>query len=318
MTIPDIVKRTTGGRYDPADRFIYFLASSPAYLEGVDASIAPNVLVAVNELGSDGDRRAFENMLRQGKRILLDSGIFSLANEHAHRHGMTHNEALNLSPQEVDGFDRLLERYIDVVNRYRDDLWGIIELDQGGRRNKVVTRAMLEKEIPGFVPIPVYHPVGDGWEYFDELATHYDRICCGNIVQAPPPDRIRLMHAFYERAKRHPHLWTHILGYTPTGTSTSIPAQGSCDSSSWCGPLRWGVDSTKCRSMNTPLGHFTWDEKWNRNHEDKAHDTSGYDAMKRWAAYRANMMTRAWRDIEARKETHGLTTRGRNPYADRN
>ena len=57
-----------------------------------------------------------------------------------------------------------------------------VEVDQGGRENKIKTRARLEKM--GLRPIPVYHPLNDGWDYFDYLAENYDRICMGNVVNA--------------------------------------------------------------------------------------------------------------------------------------
>lgn len=310
-TLPATVKRTSGGSFDPADRSLYFFASFPSYFIDIDVSITPNVLVAVNELKNAEEMKALDEAIRAGKRVLLDSGIFNLANSHAHRHGMTHNEALNLAPTEVDGFQSLFDRYCSVVEKYMDRLWGAIELDLGGRANKVVTRATLEKEIKGFVPIPVYHPLGDGWDYFDELAQGYDRICCGNIVQAPPPDRLRLAHLFHERAKAYPHLWTHVLGYTPVGTTISVPPQGSCDSSTWCGPLRWGLQSVKATAHLTPVRDLTFDERFNRNPDAAQGSGQHYDDMKRWSALRFRTMNLTWQTIQDRKHELGLTTQGR-------
>ena len=61
-----------------------------------------------------------------------------------------------------------------------------------------------QAESLGLKPIPVYHPLLDGWDYFDELAAQYDRICFGNIVQAPAATRIRLLHTLWERHRRYP------------------------------------------------------------------------------------------------------------------
>lgn len=305
--LPEGVKQTSGGRFDPFQRHVYFMASSSSYMENIHTSIAPFVLVAVNELKSPEELRAFESMIRDGKSVLLDSGIFSLANNHAKKHHMTHSEALNLAPTDIDGFDSLYDRYCTIVTKYQESLWGVIELDQGGARNKRVTRAKLESDIPGFVPIPVYHPLGDGVDYFDELATGYDRMCCGNIVQASPPDRMRLQHLFYERARAYPYLWTHILGYTPTGTTLSIPPQGSCDSSTWCGPLRWGIQSTKPKAMNTPVGRTWYGTDLNRDPDVEPDHERGYNTMKRWSAYRSHMMWRTWETIERTKQEYGLT-----------
>jgi hypothetical protein len=306
--LPEGVKQTSGGSYDPLDRHVYFFASFPSYIYDLDTTITPHVLVAVNELKSEEEIKVFDELIKSGKKVMLDSGIFNLANAHAHRHGMTHNEALNLAPTDIDGFDSLYDRYCSIITKYKDQLWGAVELDQGGRRNKVVTRAKLESDIPGFIPIPVYHPLGDGWDYFDELAQNYDRICCGNIVQAPTPDRIRLAHLFHERAKKYPYLWTHVLGYTPVGTTVSIPPQGSCDSSTWTGPMRWGLQSTKANAFLTNIGSLNFDDRFNRDLNASEESGRHYHDMKRWSAMRFRHMNLIWQDIENRKAELGLTT----------
>lgn len=305
--LPGKVKQTSGGRFDPFDRHVYFMAAPASFILTVPPDLASYVLVAVNELRNEEEVRSFERMILEGRKVLLDSGIFSLANHHAHTHGITHNEALNLAPSEVDGFDQLYERYCKIVSRYGADLWGVIELDLGGRANKVKTRAMLERDIDGFVPIPVWHPFGDGADYLDELANGYDRICCGNIVQAAAPDRHRLMHLFYERARAYPYLWTHILGYTPTGHTSSTPPQGSCDSSTWDGSLRWGLQSAKPKAHLNSIAGTWFDHAFNRSVRVEADDPRGYLRMKDWAAYRFSMMHLTWREIEDNKRALGLT-----------
>ena len=40
----------------------------------------------------------------------------------------------------------------------------------------------------GLAPMPVYHPLNDGWDYYDELAGSHDRVCIGNLVQATKQD----------------------------------------------------------------------------------------------------------------------------------
>lgn len=137
----------------------------------------------------------------------------------ARAHGLTMDQALSLAPDDIDGFDWLLDRYVRVHDRFADRMWGIIELDQGGADRKRETRAHLRSL--GINPIPVYHPMLDGWEYFDELASTNDRICFGNVVQASVPMRHRLLMTAYERKRAYPHLWIHLLGYgsrTPDST----------------------------------------------------------------------------------------------------
>lgn len=234
-TLPDGVKATTGGTFDPDEPMPYFIASSP---KTCAAAPQEHVLVAVNELRNKTEMQAFEGMIASGKKVMLDSGIFNLASEHARAHNVTHDEALSMAPEDIDGFDKLWQDYGNIVSDYADQLWGAVELDQGGVKNKPRTRARIENEF-GITPIPVYHPLLDGWDYYDDLATNYDRICFGNIVQASSPLRMRLAHTAYERARNYPYLWTHLLGMTPNQKALSIQMRGSMDSSSWLAPARW-------------------------------------------------------------------------------
>jgi hypothetical protein len=193
-------RRHTAGRWDPNDRPVYFLASPPRYdLMARVAQDHPYVLVAVNELrpNASGAVPALDNLLASGVNVLLDSGIFWLTNEHMRAHGITMNEALALHPDEIDGFDTLFDNYVAIATRYADDLWGYIELDQGGRERKIETRARLHDL--GLDPMPVYHPLNDGADYLDHLFQGYDRFCMGNVVQADRFARVRLFHALWDR-----------------------------------------------------------------------------------------------------------------------
>lgn len=235
MKLPAGVKRTTGGTFNPEDSFKFFVASNPKMVEdsGMDT-----VLVAVNELRGQSEIDSLERMLDEGRKVFIDSGIFNLAMDHVRTHGTTHDYALNLPPEEIDGFDRLWDDYADIAARYGSRVWGMVELDQGGAEHKPRTRARIEKEL-GIVPMPVYHPLGDGWDYYDTLAREYDRICFGNIVQASPPARLRLVHTAYERARSYPYLWTHLLGLYPNQNLLALRMRGSSDASAWLTPARW-------------------------------------------------------------------------------
>jgi hypothetical protein len=87
--------------------------------------------------------------------------------------------------------------------------------------------------------MPVFHPLLDGWDYYDSLVAEYDRICVGNIVQASTTVRMRLLHALHEHAHDHLTTWHHLLGYTPNELLHSLPIHGSADSSSWLTGVRW-------------------------------------------------------------------------------
>jgi hypothetical protein len=161
------------------------------------------------------------------------------------------DQALAVAPQEVDGFDQLLTRYVDIVRTYHEGLWGYVEIDQGGVAGKRATRAYLEEQ--GLRPIPVYHPITDGFDYFDELLERYDRICIGNIVMAPPAVRRDLLTMVWERRRRAPHkVWLHALGHTPNPLFNAYPVNSS-DSSTHVYALRFVDTMSWGRAM---LGEF--------------------------------------------------------------
>ncbi|WP_406205344.1 hypothetical protein OH807_30690 [Kitasatospora sp. NBC_01560] len=240
---------TGGGTFDRAERPIYFTAGGGEYNAG------PFILTAVNELMGDAEEQRLRALLDAGNRVLLDSGIFWLTNRHTRTHGVSMDEALALPPESIDGFGELRERYIYLARTYGDWLWGYIELDQGGLLHKREQRARLQEL--GLSPIPVYHPLVDGWSYFDELASQYDRICVGNIVQASAPVRLRILHTLWERRRAYPHLWIHALGLTANEWCLPL-APDSCDSSSWLAPLRWNhqrIETAMLRRVgNLPAG----------------------------------------------------------------
>lgn len=231
-------KRTGGGTFQNGPGPVYFFAGQGATID----SPAEYSLIALNELIDNNTQR--EEMLRRislGGKVFLDSGVFNLANQHAIKHGMTMDEALSLHPNDVDGFATLREHYVATVREHEADLWGYVELDQGGRERKRETRAALEAE--GVRPIPVYHPMNDGWDYFDELCSEYDRICVGNVVQARRDVRRRLLSTLWERRRKYPSVWIHVLGLTPNELVGTLPFN-SCDSSSFVGSLRYGAGAS--------------------------------------------------------------------------
>lgn len=250
-TLPEGVKATSGGTFDRDAPQIKFIASGP---EMVLNSQYQNVLVAVNELEGKKSRETLERMLDEGRTVMLDSGIFNLAMNHVRAHGTSHDEALQMAPDEIDGFAQLWDLFGEIATTYADRLWGVVELDQGGVTHKPATRARIESEF-GITPIPVYHPLLDGWDYYDTLAQNYDRICFGNLVQAASPTRTRLIHTAYERARQYPYLWTHLLGVYPSPMTNALPMRGSMDSSSWLTPVRWGA-SWRGWSMFHHFSHY--------------------------------------------------------------
>jgi hypothetical protein len=280
----------TDGRWDPDRRGLHFLAqSSPSEIPA-----HPHVLLPINTLVSGkGEilpvaREAIDTILAAGKDLIVDSGVFALANDHRRRHGITHDQALGLAPDEIDGFDALWKGYVRVHELYGPHVWGTIELDQGGAVNKRKTRARLHDL--GIRPIPVYHPVNDGWDYFDELAETHDRICCGNIVQATTRFRLRLLTTIADRHRAYPHLWVHLLGYTPSHTAFALPID-SCDSSAFSSPVRFG------RLVDRVMGHTLGDvgEELLCQRGLTQNDPLGNSAAMAVASYMASYHQRGWR-----------------------
>ena len=261
----------TAGQFNRNDWPVYFLAGGPGTLESA-AQSAGAMLIAVNELMGESGPGLLEQMLDSGQKVFLDSGVFSLASKTAKERGITHDEALSLPLDQLSGFNDLYNAYLQLTSAFGNRLWGYIELDLGGREQKRETRAKLEAA--GLQPIPVYHPLNDGWDYFDELASEYDRICIGNIVQASGYVRHRLLATVFERQANYPDLWIHLLGYTPNEWLNACPIQ-SCDSSTWLQTDGMAIGSGACcvrlgrcrKTISTSLGigrRGKWGGAWAR------------------------------------------------------
>ena len=83
-------------------------------------------------------------MIARDRKVFLDSGVYWLATQHAEANHSSMDEALGLAPEKISRFDELFGHYVDAVQRYEPNLWGYIEIDQGGRDNKRRTREKLE------------------------------------------------------------------------------------------------------------------------------------------------------------------------------
>jgi hypothetical protein len=251
---------TSGGKWDPASPNLVFLAGTL-----LDHKAAGNdcTLIAVNEL--TGKSLDLVDRWCDGRKVLLDSGVFALASKHARSHGMTMTEAFSLPPEEMDGWDELYMWYCLVVSRFADRMWGAIELDQGGPEACEQTRAKIKRDT-GVDPIPVYHPLGDGWTYYDQLARSHDRICVGGLAgKIPASVRMRLCWTAAERARDYPHLWTHLLGVTPSPMALGLGLRGSMDSSAWLSPMRW-AQQWKSAAMLQRIGQMPTAMTYDRGH----------------------------------------------------
>lgn len=278
-------RKQTGGLWDPTHRYLYFLAMRPTMALACGDN-ADAVLTAVNEIGDGADLAAFGELLSRGVPLLIDSGVFNLASRHAEAHGVTHDEALRTPLEQLDGFAELWERYTTLVGTYGEKTWGYIELDLGGHVQKRNTRARLEEM--GLRPIPVYHALNDPVEYFDELAETYDRICVGNLVQASPETRKRILCSIYLRRRQFPGLkWIHALGVTPNQVLNAFPFE-SVDSTTWMATIRFVQGCTPRTCLRT-LGGMG--KGFRYTHENQGEHRIA-TAM---GAYWASMNGRCWR-----------------------
>jgi hypothetical protein len=282
----------TGGRWNPKQKNIYFIASSRDTLEQ-GLKCHPYILCAVNEINEQDLTWVTETAMNPDVTFFIDSGVFNLANSHAVKHRMTMDAALALAPDEIDGFDELYRKYCYIMRVIGDHVWGYIEIDQGGIDNKKKTRARLESD--GFQPIPVYHPFNDGWDYFDELAEQYDRICFGNVVQADPETRKRLLATAWERKRKYPHLWIHLLGLTPNERLNAYPID-SCDSSAWLMHVRWS-DRFHALTAGKTLSLVGHNVTYDRGSDPYAEN--GHWKARRLGGYDAGHLQRNWRSAVA-------------------
>lgn len=287
---PEILK-TGGPQFDAQEGNLYFLASSVHRQENGAVRTHRYLLVAVNEIGGDKDLELITSWAKSGTKLFLDSGVFNLATRWARAKGISMDEALSTPPDQVEGFADLFRKYIRVVQTLEPMLWGYIEIDQGGKDNKIKTRARLEAL--GLRPIPVYHPFNDGWEYFDELANQYDRICCGNVVQANDATRLRLLATMWQRRRSYPHLWIHMLGMTPNERLNAYPIN-SCDSSTWLAPVRW-PDADRERAALKVIGAMPRDYAYVPGSGAQS-ETGDYKAVT-LAAYKAALNMRNQRNL---------------------
>lgn len=231
-------KKKTSGAFDPQQGPLYFLAGNgPSVLAA--GEMHPAILIALDGLMSEDAERILVQLLDSGVQVMIDSGVFSLCSTHSKLTGMPLPEVFALHPEQVQGYDKLWKRYAYILETYGDRVWGAVEIDLGGARVSTETRERIESEL-GWVPIPVYHPVTDHYDYFDELLATYDRVCVGGSVSTKGPVRRRFIRDCAERARAHPDVWLHYLGVHVSELFLSLPPQGgSSDSTKWLTPVRW-------------------------------------------------------------------------------
>jgi hypothetical protein len=279
--------KTGGGRFDPKSEPLYFIAGGLNL--GTPWTVTRNVLYALNEAPIHrGDMLELTAAYEPRVNIMLDSGIFAITQEYARHKGVHMNDALTLSPDDIDGFGELWDNYLRIVPQFESRLWGYVELDQGGAAAKKATRAKLEAA--GLRPIPVYHPLLDGWDYFDELCQRYDRVCTANVVHAEYEVRRSILRTLWERHAKYPDVWLHVLGITPMPLLLAYPSN-SCDSSSWIVPVRYGTPHAYTWTQAWPP---TMGEDWLYDRQVEQNEAAGFHRAAMVSAIEAEAVRRTW------------------------
>jgi hypothetical protein len=64
-------------------------------------------------------------------------------------------------------------------------------------------------------------------------------LCIGNVVNASPGVRSKLLYEVHRRWRNYPQVWLHTLGVSPNH-HVNTGRFSSCDSSAWMSSMRWG------------------------------------------------------------------------------
>jgi hypothetical protein len=309
-------RKRTGGKWDPAAWPVYFIAANGDHVQ-LARGLHDHVLIAINELRTPEAAAIVEASIAEGSKVFIDSGVFALVSAHARLHGLTIPEAFAEPAEKIDGFDALFERYCEMVRRLGDDVWGYVELDFGGYPYKRDLRMRLEAM--GLRPIPVYAPLVDPPDYLDELMQTYDRICVGGIARADMGVRKRVLATVWERRRRYPDVWVHMLGLTPSEWLAAYPMQ-SCDSSTYDRPNRFGYSNARIFNR---WAYETTDAFCRSS--DAARDASHAEKLTRQGIYEARMSVVTMQAIAAEQEAalgadvgwfEGRSTRAKAPAVE--
>lgn len=225
---------------------LYFIAETSGWtLEkaGIEEYL-DNYLRAINAISGENNIRRIKDHIDLGKNVLIDSGVFDLAKKFSQNKNISLSQAFSMDPTQVDGFEELFDKYVQVIRPLKDELWGYIEIDLGCQKDKTATRKRL-KDL-GLNPIPVYHFLTDSEDYLDFLCQNNNRICIGNLAQSNHRTRIDILSKIEKKRKQYPDLFIHFLGLSLSPYCFMFQID-SCDSSEFSAPVRW--NTIKLRSL---------------------------------------------------------------------
>jgi len=255
--------RKTDGKWSKEEMGLYFLAlfntaapkrfSTMPYQKKICALTEFGLLKQQKEHNKTPAEAAIE-WAEIYRHLFIDSGVFSLANAEAIRKKVSFEEGLKLKLSDIEGGEEYLADYINTCQQIKNVVWGYIEVDLGGRDEKIKTRERLHAA--GLSPVPVYHPLLDGADYLEYLCKRYDRICVSNLVQSNSETRSILtafVYNFIMQLPKESRPYVHYLGVSPSQSAFAHNCLGSCDSSSWARGRRYGVEMVMTFSQIVPF-----------------------------------------------------------------
>jgi hypothetical protein len=249
----------TNGKWSRKEMGLYFLAlwdtDMPSKLSTMPYQQNISALIEYGLLAREGDPVAEAiGLTKIYRHLFIDSGVFSLANAEAKRRNASFEEGLTLKLSDIETGEEYLAAYMAMCQQIKDHVWGFVEVDLGGRDEKIKTRERFHEA--GLYPIPVYHPLLDGTDYLDYLCDRYDRICVSNLVQSNSETRAVLTAFVFDRIMKRPEKkrpYVHYLGVSPGQAHFAHNCLGSCDSSSWSMGRRFGTEQTMIFSQIVPF-----------------------------------------------------------------
>jgi hypothetical protein len=247
--------RKTDGKWSKDEMGLYFLAlwdtDMPSKLATMPYQKGISALIEYNLLAREDDAvEAALDLTKIYRHLFIDSGVFSLANAEAKRKNVSFEEGLRLKLSDIDTGEEYLAAYMAMCHQIKDYVWGYVEVDLGGRDEKIKMRDRFHAA--GLSPIPVYHPLLDGTDYLEYLCDRYDRICVSNLVQSNSETRSILtayVYNFIQQRPKKKRPYVHYLGVSPGQAHFAHNCLGSCDSSSWAMGRRFGTEQTMAFSQ---------------------------------------------------------------------
>lgn len=225
------------------DRATLFV-SVPIHHARIVAQYA-DIRVSVAGLG-DYEIDVLRGIADRGVRILLDPDLHSLRRTAVYATGRSYRSVLGDEPEALAGYAERFDRYVAVLERIGDRVWGYLGIDQGSVSARAIAQAALEGA--GFQPIPTAHALGGSrdLEYLAELADVHDRVALSGMDALSAGARQKVLARLWasthgRRARVHisrASIDRLMLAYPFASYDTADPLRSYFDSSALPAGLR--------------------------------------------------------------------------------